>query len=105
MPTRRRLPDRRLTTSFELWHGNHRAPFTVSVGRYEDGSPAEAFITGAKAGSETEAIVKDGAVLLSIALQYGVPIDVIAGAITRDRDGGAATVVGAVVDAMRNEDD
>lgn len=103
MPTRRRLPSRRATESFELWYGGRRAPFTVSIGRYDDGSPAEVFITGAKAGSETEAIAKDGAVLLSIALQYGVPISVIAGSLARNPDGTAATIIGAAVDYVREK--
>jgi len=101
--TRRRLLDRRSIESFDLWHGKHRAPFTVSIGRYADGKPAEAFISGAKAGSETEAITQDSAVLLSIALQYGVPLEVLGSAITRNGDGTAATIVGAVIDHMRQQ--
>lgn len=100
---RDQLPARRFSETFELTHGNLRTTFAVNFGRYDDGRIGEVFISGAKAGSEVEGVARDGAVLLSLALQYGVPIETIKGAITRNLDGTPSTVIGAVVDRMDAE--
>jgi hypothetical protein len=101
MSERRILPLRRYGETFEIKHGNKRDVFIVSVG-YFDGSdaPAEVFVSGTKAGSETEAVARDAAVLLSIALQFGVPLDVIKHALTREQDGAASSIMGAIVDRL-----
>jgi hypothetical protein len=101
---RRILPQRRAAETFDLTHGDMRTPFQVSVGFYEgaeDAGPAEVFINGAKVGSVVEAVARDGAVLLSIALQHGVPLDVIQSAITRDSAGAPMSIIGAVVDKLK----
>lgn len=100
MTHRRILPHRRASETFDLRHGDKNTTFKVSIGYDPGGAPAEVFVTGAKAGSEVEAVARDGAVLLSLALQYGVPLDVMAGAITRDASGQPSTVIGAVLDRL-----
>jgi hypothetical protein len=100
MTTRAPLPQRRYCETFELRHGGQNTPFAVTIGRYSDNRIGEVFITGAKAGSDAEAIARDGAVLLSIALQFGVPLETIKHAITRESDGAPSTVIGAVVDRL-----
>lgn len=100
MTDRIALPARRAAETVELQHGGKNARFTVTFGYYEDRRLGEIFISGAKAGSEVEAVARDGAVLLSIALQYGVPIETIKGAITRNLDGTPSTIIGAVVDRI-----
>src|SRR5262245_3607073 len=100
---RRALPQRRYCETFELRHGNQNTMFHVTHGYYADGTIGEIFISGAKAGSEVEAVARDGAVLLSIALQYGVPLEVIRHAITREANGKPSTIVGAVVDRIAKE--
>lgn len=98
MTTRQALPQRRSAETFEL-HVS-QTTFAVTVGFYPDGRVAEVFVTGAKAGSEFDAVARDGAVLLSLALQYGVPLDVIRGAVTREGNGAASTIIGAVLDRL-----
>lgn len=100
---RRVLPQRRGTETFEITHADLRTPFQVSVGFYEGEAhePAEVFINGAKVGSVVEAVARDGAVLLSIALQHGVPLDVIQTAITRDSQGAPMSIIGCVVDKLK----
>ena len=51
----------------------------------------------------TEAIARDGAVLLSLALQYGVPLETIKHAITRDGQGQPQSIIGAVVDRLSED--
>ena len=115
MNTRNVLPARRLCETFEMQHGGQNSVFAVTIGYYNsqwfdrDGNEGvqrrigEVFISGAKAGSEVDAVARDGAVLLSIALQYGVPLETIKHAITRNGDGTPSTIVGAVVDKLTHE--
>lgn len=101
--TRRTLPNRREAETFGIMYANNQ--YTVSVGYFSRGEvmptgPAEVFISGTKAGSDVEAVARDGAVILSISLQHGVPLDVIARAITRGQNGEPLTIVGAVIDQL-----
>jgi hypothetical protein len=105
MSERRTLPQRRGNETFEITHGDQRRRFQVTVTYFEHdhagpAGPAEVFVTGAKAGSEFEAIARDGAILLSLCLQHGVPLSTIKGAITRNSNGDAGTIIGAVVDRL-----
>jgi hypothetical protein len=103
---RRTLPQRRHNETFDLRHKTETTDtaYAVTVGFFEAAppfkQPAEVFINGPKAGSSVEAIARDAAVLLSIALQFGVPLDVVRGAITRDAGGYPSSVIGAVVDQL-----
>jgi hypothetical protein len=112
MTNRRTLPQRRPSITFQAEHVASGKPtkFQVSVGYLDtlDGVPVapvpvEVFISGTKAGSEVEATARDGAVLLSIALQYGVPLDVMRGAVTRDATGAPSSIIGAVVDQIATQ--
>ena len=104
MSERAALPARRAAETFQLTHGGKNTTFMVTFGYYENLRLGEIFISGAKAGSEVEAVARDGAVLLSIALQYGVPVETIKGAITRNLDGTPSTIIGAVVDKIGTDD-
>jgi ribonucleoside-diphosphate reductase alpha chain len=74
--------------------------FTVTVGLYADGTPGEVFIDGCKTGTDLESIARDAGVLLSLALQHGVPPKTIRHAITRGASEEPASILGAVVDAI-----
>jgi hypothetical protein len=100
MTERKILPQRRPCTTVELTHGNHRTRFYVTLGYYPNGSVGEVFVSGPKAGSHLEAVARDAAVILSLAIQYGVPIAAIRSAITREPDGQAASIIGQVVDML-----
>jgi len=93
------LPQRRFCETTEILIGGLE-PFAVTVGRYSDGSIGEVFVSGAKAGSAADAIARDGAVILSIALQYGVPLEAFRTALTRNLDGSPSSIIGAVVDQL-----
>jgi hypothetical protein len=100
MSQRRELPMRRGTETFEVAFGGLSKCHTVSVGYYTDGTPGEIFIAGGKSGEQVEAIARDGAVLLSLALQHGVSLQTIQHALTRNSQGEPSSIVGAVVDRM-----
>lgn len=101
MTTRNLLPNRRASEIFELRHGGQNTPFTVSVSHYPGTNiVAEVFIAGGKTGSDFEAVARDGAILLSLALQHHVALETIKHAITRESNGEPSTIVGAVVDRL-----
>ena len=97
---RRILPQRRRCETFEIAWGGLDRRHTITLGFYDDGALGEVFINGGKSGEVVEAIARDGAVLLSLALQYGAEIDNIKSAITRDGQGAPSSVVGAVIDQL-----
>jgi hypothetical protein len=98
MSGRQRLPNRRACESFEFRHNGFA--FTLSAGLYPDGRIAEIFLSSTKPGSPIEAIARDAAVTVSIALQFGVPIETIRAALTKDHDGSPATLLGVALDAL-----
>jgi hypothetical protein len=98
MTARELLPNRRRNESLEFSHdGLH---FTMTAGFYQDGSIAEVFLSSNKPGSPIEAIARDAAVTVSIALQFGADLETIRGALTRDHDGSPATLLGAALDVL-----
>ena len=103
MTERRRLPFRRVVQTFELHHQTQI--FQVSVGYFEDNKPAEVFVTGAKVGSNLEAVARDAAVLLSLAMQFDVPLETIKGAVTRDSTNQPSSIIGAIVDKLLTEEE
>ena len=98
MNGRERLPDRRGCETFDLRVG--AAVFAVTVGVYADGKIGEVFVAGAKCGSDMDAVMRDAAILLSLALQHGVSREVIKGALTREQNGSASSVIGVIVDRL-----
>jgi hypothetical protein len=79
-PQRHRLPDTRSSITHKFTIGATEAYLTV--GHYPDGRPGELFISIAKAGSTVNGLVGDWAKMVSVALQYGVPVQVIASKFT-----------------------
>ena len=99
MTARNTLPQRRECETFELRHGGQNTPYQVTLGYYENSKLGEVFISGAKAGSGSEAITRDAAIVLSISLQHGVPIAAFKH-ITRESNGTPSTIIGAVIDRL-----
>ena len=95
---RRTLPQRRAAETFDLRFWNQL--FTVTVGFYADGTPGEVFIDGGKTGQDIQSTARDAAVVLSLAMQHGTPIETIRHAITRNGSGAAVSILGAIVDAI-----
>jgi hypothetical protein len=99
MPTRRRLPNRRFSTTFAFDCGPHRYTATISYFPGTD-QPAEVFLGNGRAGSDVDAAAKDSAVVASIALQYGVPINTLRHALLRDPRGVPASPLGHALDLV-----
>lgn len=93
------LPNRRFHETLRFTHWGLK--YVVGLGRTHPGAPvAEVFINCGKTGEQAETLARDSAVLLSIALQHGVPLATIRHAITRNVDGSPSGPVGALVDIM-----
>jgi hypothetical protein len=103
MTERHALPMKRRCETFEIDYGGLKKSHTITVGFYDDGAVGEIFISGGKSGEVVEAIARDGAVLLSLALQHGVSLDTIKHAVTRDGQNQPSSIVGAVVDRLNEE--
>jgi hypothetical protein len=99
--SRSRLSNRRASTTFAFTCNDLK--YLATISRYDDGRLAEIFISNAKAGSHSDAAAKDAAVVCSIALQYGVPVEVIRKALLRDPRGVAASPLGAALDHIAAE--
>ena len=72
-PLRRRLPDTRNATTHKFDVAGHEG--YITVGLYADGSPGEIFIRMAKEGSTIGGLMDTIATLVSVSLQYGVPVE------------------------------
>ena len=72
---RRRLPDERESITHKFSVGGHEG--YITVGKYEDGSPGEIFIVMAKEGTVVSGLMDSFATAISMALQYGVPLQVL----------------------------
>ncbi len=72
-PMRRRLPDTRQSITHHFNVAGHEGYLTV--GMYENGQPGELFITMSKEGSTIGGLMDSLGTAISVALQYGVPID------------------------------
>lgn len=98
MSVRLRLPSRRAQELVEFdWSGLR---FTVGVGRFHGGRVAEVFLSAHKIGSPVEALARDAAIILSLALQHGAPLEVLQSALTTDQDGRPASLIGAALAAL-----
>lgn len=74
-PYRRKLGKTRPSVTHKFDIGGHEG--YVTVGLYPDGDVAELFVNMAKEGSTISGLLGAWAMTLSLALQYGVPLDVL----------------------------
>jgi ribonucleoside-diphosphate reductase alpha chain len=74
-PYRRRLPDTRRALTHKFTLGG--AEGYITVGQFDDGSPGEVFLQMSKAGSTINGLMDTIGTLLSLCLQYGVPLETL----------------------------
>jgi ribonucleoside-diphosphate reductase alpha chain len=103
MTERRRLPDRRQSVTFNFECAALRYSCTASW--FDTGELGEVFLGNHGADSHADACARDAAILASIALQYGVPLDVLRKALLRDQRGNASTPIGTALDLIAERDD
>ena len=74
-PLRRKLPDERPSITHKFDIAGHEG--YIHVGKYDDGQPGEIFIRMSKEGSTISGLMDSFATAISMALQYGVPLQVL----------------------------
>ena len=101
MTERRRLPHWRPSETFGLEFAGLK--YKVTVSPFPDGSLCETFISNRKAGNAGDVAARDAGILLSLLLQHGCPIETMSRAVSRNTDGSASGVIGAVLDRIMGE--
>lgn len=99
MPNRNRLPNRRFsqTLNFEV----DGQKYIATVGFFDEGNLAELFINSSgKLGSTADVNAADGALAVSLALQYGCEAEVLQKGMKRNTDGTPQGPLGAALDAI-----
>jgi len=74
-PARHRLPDTRRAITHKFDIAGHEG--YITVGLFDDGTPGELFIIMAKEGSTIGGLMDTIGTLVSLALQYGVPLETL----------------------------
>ncbi len=74
-PARRKLPDERHAITHKFSIAGHEG--YITVGMYEEGKPGEIFLVMAKEGSTISGLMDAFATSISMALQYGVPLEAL----------------------------
>jgi hypothetical protein len=108
MTSRARLPNRRAheTVACEIIGQRFKIGLgreLVCLEREQLGPVREIFINAQKPNSPIDSIASDGAILLSLLLQYGCPLETIAHAMKRNPDGSPASPFGFAADLLKSE--
>jgi hypothetical protein len=98
MSERTRLANRRHSINFGFECNGLR--YTATVSFFQDDRLAEIFLGNRKSGSHSDSAAKDSAVVCSLALQHGVPLETIRKALLRDARGVASSPLGAALDII-----
>jgi hypothetical protein len=101
MTARRRLENRRPNTTFELECAGLR--YVCTIGRFADDSIGEVFLTNHRVNSHAGIMASDQAVLASLAIQFGCPIETLRKAIMRDSAGRPTSPIGAALDLIGDD--
>jgi hypothetical protein len=96
--SRRRLPDRRASETFELEAGGLR--YTATLSWFADGRIGELFLCSHKSNSAADTTARDAAITFSIAVQHGADAEVIRRALCRDSQGRPSGPLAAALDAI-----
>jgi ribonucleoside-diphosphate reductase alpha chain len=101
---RKRLPNRRFaeTVRFSVDGQN----YILTTGRFPDtGEVAEIFINSSmKLGSMADINAVDGAFAVSLALQYGCPLEVLRSGMKRNADNSPQGPLGAALDTIKESE-
>jgi hypothetical protein len=98
MSARRKLPQRRRSMTFNFECAG--LSYTATVSWFPDGKLGEVFLGNHRADSHADSCAKDSAILASICLQYGAPLDVLRKALLRDSHGRPSTPIGCALDML-----
>ena len=117
LPKRRRLPNRRPAVTETLEIEGQRVEVTIGLAP-ESGAVREVFLVAGKEGSMLNSLLADAAVVISVALQHGVPPAALAKSVGRLPNGSVApadldrpqsgrrpaSLIGAALDLLKSLD-
>jgi hypothetical protein len=95
------LSNRRGSELFDIEADGQR--YCAGFSRFPDGRLAEIFLSAAKCGSQADTNARDSAVVASIALQFGVPLDVLRKALMRNSRGEPCGPLAVALDLLTME--
>lgn len=98
MTDRTRLPNRRPNETQVFDRDGIK--ITLTIGYKPGGDIGEVFLNADRADSMIDVLMSDAAIIASIALQHGVPLQQIAHALKRDKFGIASSPIGAAIDRV-----
>jgi len=99
--TRLRLSPRRESETIKIRSVRLDKTLHVTTGVFPgNGKLAEVFVSGAKIGSDMDGLLREWSTLLSLALQYRMPLSDYAPNMQRNPDGSPQTVFGEIIDAL-----
>jgi ribonucleoside-diphosphate reductase alpha chain len=98
---RTRLRNRHSSETFSLECNGLK--YTATASWFDDGRLGEVFLGNHRADSHADACAKDAAILASLALQYGAPLDVLRKALLRDARERASTPIGVALDMLAKD--
>ena len=101
MSGRQKLPNRRRSESFGFECNGLQ--YTATASWFDDGRLGEVFLGNHRADSHADACARDSAILASIALQFGAPLEVLRKALLRDGAGNPCTPIGCALDIIAAE--
>lgn len=99
---RNQLPPRRYSENIKLQHRG--MTYFVGVGYYENGTPAEIFVSTAKLGTDVVNTANDACILISYLLQIGIAwheFDDILTMLQRDEKDDFASIIGVLINLLR----
>jgi hypothetical protein len=99
---RRRLDNRRASETFNI--SVEGRSYKCSYSRFSDGSLAEIFLSNNKSGSDSDCAARDSAVVCSIALQFGAPLEVIRKGLMRNSRGQPNGPLGVALDLLAEDE-
>ena len=101
---RQKLNNRRPTITRVL--ETETAKYYVSFGLdLSDFTVREVFIRGSKSGSDMDILLDDASVVLSLALQYGLPLEQLLHSLHTGREEGGTSIIAKVIAVMNEEID
>jgi hypothetical protein len=98
MTERTRLPNRRTAETRAFERDNLK--YHMTIGLYPDGRIGEIFLNAEHANSLLDVLAHDAAILASLALQFGCPLDTLRHALKRDAQGIAESPIGQALDLI-----
>ena len=100
-PVRKRLPNRRIDVITDMLldpQGETGLCCTINVGMAEDLAPREIFAHPEREESVLGRLANDALTVVSVALQFGVPVEALAASVARTADKKRISIVGSAID-------